>query len=257
MNTNDLQHTMTQSYTLTAADLDPQGELPLSLLAKLIIEESTLHANLLNAGYDSLITRGHAWVLHRLSLKIDRIPGLGDTFTMTTRVESVGAMSSERLFELRDSDGEIMILARTSWVMIDVNRRRLVPLGSLSELNAIAEPFEPNVAHGPRPRVSRHPDRTFSIYVRYSDLDINHHVTTSRYIDFVADAFSPEWHIANRITGLDISFMKETMPGSIIEVAVTRTGDGSCQIDMLTDGSAHAVATVTSSIRPHNFSAQL
>ncbi len=235
---------MTFRYTLTAADLDPQGELPLSHLVKMIIEGSTLHANDLGVGYDRLITRGHAWVLRRLSLGIARMPGMGDSFSMTTRVESVGPLSSERLFELRSDSGEILVLARTSWVVIDVMKRRLVPLGDLTELNAIASQFEPNVAHGPRPRVSRTPDRKFSINVRYSDLDINRHVTTSRYVDYVDDAFTPEWHSTNRITALDISFMRETMPGEPMEASVT-DGNSHSQIDMLCSETPHVIATVS------------
>lgn len=242
---------MTFRYTLTAADLDPQGELPLSHLVKMIIEGSTLHANDLGVGYDRLITRGHAWVLRRLSLKITRMPGMGESFTMTTRVESVGPLSSERLFELRSDSGEILLLARTSWVVIDVNRRRLVPLGDLTELNSIASEFEPNVAHGPRPKVSKNATRRFGINVRYSDLDINRHVTTSRYVDYVDDAFTPEWHSVHRITALDISFMRETMPGEPMVAAVTDC-DGHAQIDMLCGDTPHVIATVAYSLREHD-----
>lgn len=45
--------------------------------------------------------------------------------------------------------------------------------------------------------------------VRYSDVDINQHLTTTRYVDWMFDTFSPNSLRNKQICGLTLNFLKE------------------------------------------------
>lgn len=232
-------------YFLSAADCNAQREMPLASLVRHIIESATEHANRLNVGYTRLAETGIAWVLSRIALEIYRMPGVNERFSLETRVTSVDRHSSDRLFEVTDAEGRVVALARTVWVALDIRERKLADLSMLSELRDIAAPWSPACAPPRRLRAQKEPAEVRSVNVWYSDLDINRHLTTTRYIDFMVSAFPLEWHDANRITRLDVVFMRETLPGATVEVATTPVSDHEVQIDISQEGNPHVLGMFT------------
>ncbi|HYW96184.1 MAG TPA: hypothetical protein VE870_11385, partial [Bacteroidales bacterium] len=59
---------------------------------------------------------------------------------------------------------------------------------------------------------------TFEIRSSYFDLDLNRHVTSSRYIDWMMDTFSLDFHESHYPVRLSVNYLKETMPGETIRI---------------------------------------
>ncbi len=53
---------------------------------------------------------------------------------------------------------------------------------------------------------------------QYFDFDMNKHVTSSRYIDWMMDSLSMEFHKNNYPTELSINFLKEVLPNESVTV---------------------------------------
>lgn len=232
-------------YFLSAADCNAENEMPLSSLVRHIIESATEHANRLNVGYTRLSETGIAWVLSRLAIEIRRMPRVNERFSLETRVTAVERHSTDRLFELTDAEGRAVAAARTVWVALDIRERKLADLSLLSELRDISAPWSPACAPPKRLRAVKEPHTSREVEIWYSDLDINRHLTTTRYIDMSMSAFPLEWHDANRVTRLDAMFMKETLPGSTVTLATTQTAPGQVQVDISQGGTPHFVALLT------------
>ena len=58
--------------------------------------------------------------------------------------------------------------------------------------------------------------KTFHVQTSYFDFDLNRHVTSTRYIDWMMDTFDPDFHKNNHPLKLSVNFMKETLPGDSI-----------------------------------------
>ena len=232
-------------YFLTAAECNAESELALSTLVRHIIESATEHANRLNVGYSRLAETGIAWVLSRMALEMKRMPKVNERFSLETRVTGIDRHSSDRLIEITDADGQILGIARTDWVALDIVNRKLADLSMLKELAAIAAPYSPACAPPKRLRMQKEPDESKEISVWYSDLDINRHLTTTRYIDFMVSAFDMEWHDRNRISRLDVVFMRETLPGGSVTLATTALSDHEVQLDISQNGEAHVLGQFT------------
>jgi acyl-ACP thioesterase len=59
---------------------------------------------------------------------------------------------------------------------------------------------------------------TFDVQTTYFDIDLNAHVTSSRYIDWMMDTFESSFHKENYPTELSINFLRETKPGHSIRL---------------------------------------
>ena len=61
----ELQKVASYTYAVEPAEVNAQGELPLTVLAQRILETATFHAESWAVGYSTLIQNNQAWVLAR------------------------------------------------------------------------------------------------------------------------------------------------------------------------------------------------
>ena len=134
----------THRYFLTAGKCDASQHMPLSLIARHVIEVATEHANAWGAGYANLIAHNEAWVLSRLTIEMIRYPGINEGYELTTWVEGFNRHYSERNVEIKDGNGEIIGYVRSIWFSINITTRQPA---DLSRLQVIAE----NVGDRPCP----------------------------------------------------------------------------------------------------------
>lgn len=76
-----------KTYTVEPAEGNGQQELPLTLLAKRILEVATLHAESWGVGYSTLIKNRQVWVLSRLTVEMYRYPLINEHYTLQTWIE--------------------------------------------------------------------------------------------------------------------------------------------------------------------------
>lgn len=65
--------------------------------------------------------------------------------------------------------------------------------------------------------------KTFHVQTSYFDFDLNRHVTSTRYIDWMMDTFDVDFHKNNLSRKLSVNFMKETLPGD--SIILTRSSE--------------------------------
>lgn len=70
--------------------------------------------------------------------------------------------------------------------------------------------------------------------VRYSDLDLNGHVNNTRYLDWIDDLHTPDWHGKHLPKLFQINFKKEIRPGSRVTLKWMDDPDGK---KMVTEGT--------------------
>jgi acyl-ACP thioesterase len=69
-------------------------------------------------------------------------------------------------------------------------------------------------------------EEAFSVTVRYADIDVNRHVNSSRYIDWMLDAYPLEFHRRYLLRVLEINFLSETLEGEVLSVRTRQIGAG-------------------------------
>lgn len=196
--------------------------MPLSLLAGRIIEVATLHAESWDVGYTELIKNHLAWVLSRLTIEVTRFPAINENYTLLTWIESYNKHFSARNFELIDGEGRTFGFARTIWVVLDLSTRRSSDMSRLENLGTLVldrpcpiEPFS-HIKVDTEQKLLSYP-------VRYSDIDLNRHVNSMRYIEHILDLYPFSWYDCYRVSRFEIAFAHEARPGIDIDVYARQT----------------------------------
>lgn len=206
-------------YYLAAGECNPQGEMPLTLLMRRIIEVATFHANSWGVGYARLIEDNHVWVLSRVTIEVTRFPRVNENYRLTTWIEDYNRHFSQRNMRLDDADGNPLGYVRTIWMVIDLTTRASVDISQLSyireNISDLPCPIEPMSRL--RPIAEGHAvDYTFG----YMDCDFNRHVNTVRYLSHLMNLFDMDCYDRYFIHRMEISFIKETHYGETCQMVI-------------------------------------
>lgn len=199
-------------YLVKPSESNAQQELPLSLLVAQMIDLATDHANKLGIGFLMLEPKGLGWVLSRLSVEMKRWPATGESYTLSTWVETYNSHFSERCFSVVSSTGDVLGYGRTIWMIIDLKTHRSVGTGGTHLDEDIINPVE-----CPMARIGRHrpftPEKEVVYTFKYTDLDFYRHVNTVKYISLLLNQFTLEEFDSNLLSRFDIAFAHEAKYG--------------------------------------------
>ena len=206
-------------YYLAAGECNPQGEMPLTLLMRRIIEVATFHANSWGVGYARLIQDNQVWVLSRVTIEMTRFPRVNENYRLTTWIEDYNRHFSQRNMRLDDAEGNPLGYVRTIWMVIDMNTRASVDISQLGyireNISDLPCPIEPMSRL--RPIEQGHSvEYTFG----YMDCDFNRHVNTVRYLSHLMNLFDMDCYDNCFIHRMEISFIKETHYGETCEFVI-------------------------------------
>ena len=182
-------------------------------LGKNLLNCAERHANLRGFGVDSVSPRNHAWVLVRLSIELSEIPTMFDPYDITTWIESVYRMFTNRNFEIT-KDGHPIGYARSVWAIIDKTSREAIDLEGEygfsiksfidNESPCPLKPFKPL-----KPLKPLKPTN-YTHIVLSSDIDYNGHVNSMKYITFLLDGFDLDYHSTHTLKRIDIAYINES-----------------------------------------------
>ena len=152
------------------------------------------------------------WVLARMALQIERIPAWRERYHIETWVRNLYHGFTDRCIRVVDDEDNEMASMLCTWAMIDLKTRSSVDLnGDIGlRLNECMEPGEP-LAIKRIPAINRTPidDIAFRHTPKYSDVDINGHMNSIRYIDHILDAMPIEFINSHDITDITVAYMHE------------------------------------------------
>jgi acyl-ACP thioesterase len=140
---------------------------------------------------------------------------VAETVLVRTWPSTRGNLASYREFELMDEQGAIVARATTSWVVIDMARRRPVRLGDLLPdyplvpRRALDDDFLPLPGLG---SVAQEVGFT----VRQSDLDMNRHVNNAVYVGWALESTSERTAAALRPVDIEVGFRAEALAGDTV-----------------------------------------
>jgi len=159
---------------------------------------------------------GVAWVLMRMRVDIIRNPVLDEEITIETWPLEPKKLEFGRDYLVRDRDGNIIIRAVSSWVIMDIKERKL----KRAETIGITYPeiFTERAIDCKLGKLkhSGELDVSYKKVIGYSDIDFNGHLNNSRYVDYIMDCFDMDEHEKYDVTSIEVNFMNEALPGDEI-----------------------------------------
>lgn len=197
--------------------VDFTGRIFLGVLGNHLLNAAGNHSQKRGWGIGALNETQHTWVLSRLCIEMEEMPRQYEHCEVKTWVKSAKRYFTNRNFSIYRSDGTPLGYARSVWAMIDLETRKPCDLLSLydGDILRYVVPEEeddcPISGHGSfrfrEPRLVR----TIDTY--YSDVDINGHINSIKYIEHILDLFPRERFEQQHIHRFEIAYKAESYLG--------------------------------------------
>lgn len=212
-------------YTIPCYDTDLNKRLKPAAFLNMAQEAANHHAEYLGVGYDSLNDLQQAWVMSRMRVIFERLPLWRERVNLKSWHKGASGFMFLRDFLLSDSEGETLVRATTSWLVVDMTTRRLARRGAFAEFasdsskciaeDVIAEPAAKVVV----PEGYVHTKSTTHT-ASYSDLDMNRHVNNVQYVVWAMDIAGLEVTDSAPLKELEINFNTEVRPNDTVELTL-------------------------------------
>ena len=206
------------------------NEIKIRALLNRLQDVASLAVANLEGSPGELAQRGYAWVLLRYRLEVGkRLPTMDEPIVIETRHTVNDGLHTLRAFRVfaEGNEAETLLLAKTSWVLIDLAAGR--PVRALQHLPEVFHdvaddpPIDPEFAAIPKlsdaalKNVSFLCETEFS--VRFHDLDANGHVNNAAYFEWMYEA-TPLDLMGWELRAADAEFRVSAKFGEVVRVRV-------------------------------------
>ena len=201
----------TYQFVAEPFHVDFTGRLTLGVLGNHLLNCAGFHAAERGFGMATVNEENYTWVLSRLAIEMEEMPVQYESFSIDTWVEDVYRLFTNRNYAIRDKDGRPIGYARSVWAMINMHTRKPIDLlsvngGSIRDFICdapcpIDTPSRIKVDTG---------EETASLRAKYSDIDVNGHVNSIRYIEHILDLFPLEMYRTQRVRRFEMAYVAES-----------------------------------------------
>jgi acyl-ACP thioesterase len=217
-----------QNFTIPCYNTDASWRLKPAAFMDLAQEAAGQHAVYLGFGYDDLIKSNTAWILSRVHVEFIDTPKWREDITLTTWHKGLNRLFFLRDFILTDGQGRERVKATTSWLVLNLQTRRLVRDPKLIEEGTVCPD---NVIETPADKVVMpkdfEPEFVMEHKVAYSDIDTNGHTNNAMYMQWAMDALDYELASSRPVKEFTINFNHETKAGETVSIyrTIVEKGD--------------------------------
>ena len=218
---------MADKYTeirqLQAYQCDRYGSVrPLILMNELQSMADT-HAEKLGVGRTFLLENNLAWVVTHYLVDITELPHENEKLQFITWPSVSDALRTVRDFEIRGADGRIMVRATSQWVLIDMERRRPIPLADKLPADILVNERAFNRTFDKFPDFDA--EKTHIMKCRFDDIDVNQHINNAVYAVWATESVGYTYRNEHKLCGIELNYKKEINPETP-EVAIDVKIDG-------------------------------
>ncbi len=219
--------------------VDFTGRLTLGVLGNHLLNCAGFHAADRGFGIAEVNEENYTWVLSRLVIEMKDMPRQYEKFSVGTWVENVYRLFTDRNYVITGKDGNILGYARSVWAMISMNTRKPADLLALHGgriTDYICREEECPIGKPSRIKVGvSEPSATLT--ARYSDIDINGHVNSIRYIEHILDLFPIDMYKEGSIRRFEMAYMAESYYGDTLSFYKEDLGDGCYGVEVRKNGT--------------------
>lgn len=220
-------------FEIDAYLTDFRGKATLPMIGGFMLQAATKHAEERGFGYSSMTSQNRVWVLSRIAIEIFEYPKNDTVMVLNTWVANVNRLFTERHFSFEDSDGKAIGYAKSLWASIDLKTRKptnVLELEGLSDY--IVEKENPIEGMTKIPALKNDFVVASDFIVKYSDVDINKHLNSMKYIEHFVDVFDIEMFREKEIRRIEINYVSEGRYGTKLDILKREESDGIFVLEM-------------------------
>jgi acyl-ACP thioesterase len=223
-------------------------------LGNAMLNAADFHSNDRGYGMLYLNTIQKTWVLSRLAIEMEEMPEAYDPFFVETWVESAMKFFTSRNFKVTGEGGHVYGYGRSVWAMIDTETRQPADILSIEDgkiLNYVETELHDPIKACSRVKMSKDVELVRVIDTNYSDVDINGHINSVKYIEHVLDLFDVDFYKQYRLKRFEIAYVAESHQGDKLCFYREQVGDNeyNIRIKKRSSNEQNEVEVVRSSVK--------
>ena len=230
---------------------DCNGRFTYSNLGNCLLNAADFHAAERQFGYNDLDAEGKAWVLSRLAIEMTEMPRPYDRLMISTWVESARHFFTRRNWAVKDCDGHVYGYASSVWAMIDKTTRQPVDVFSVNDGcmgdYVVADETVPIDSPSRVSMDEKEAKEVRTLKTTYSDIDVNGHVNSIRYIEHAIDCIPTDVICNRRIHRIEVAYVAESYLGDQLCFMLDRPSESEWAymiLRVLSDGDEREVCRV-------------
>ena len=210
----------TEERVVSCYEADSNHNFRPTAMLDLMQEAAGRDASVLGFGYDEMISENTAWVLSRTRVCFHKCPKWRDSVVLKTWHKGANRIFYLRDFLLESPEGELLISATTSWLIIDLATRRMVRNTTLAENfdnSEMGDAIEEQAGKVVLPK-GLEPELVHTHKVVWSDIDTNGHVNNVKYAVWALDAVDYDILKEKSLKEMLINYDTEVMRDQTVEL---------------------------------------
>lgn len=201
----------------------------LDRLGNLMLNAADYHSRDRDFGMTYLNPLHKTWVLSRLAIEITEMPLQYDKLYIETWIEGTMKYFTNRNFKVEDDDGKIYGYGRSVWAMIDTDTRQpqnLIDIHDGKILEYVDKDEPCPIDKCSRVKMTDNAEKISSVKTHYTDVDVNGHINSVKYIEHVLDLFSVNYYKEYRLERFEIAYVAESHGGDTLNFYSEKNGTG-------------------------------
>lgn len=217
---------------------DCSGRLTMGVLGNHLLNCAGFHAADRGFGMATLNENHYTWVLSRLAVELEEIPREYEEFSIQTWVENVYRLFTDRNFAVLDKEGKAIGYARSVWAMISMENRKPADLLALHGGSIAGYVCAKDCPISKPGRIKVSAQSPVAVYrTKYSDIDINGHVNSIKYIEHILDLFPMETFKEKRVKRFEMAYVAESYYGDTLDFYSEPAGEDAYGIEVKKNGA--------------------
>ena len=221
------------TFEVTPQDADFTRKINITALGNYILANAArMAATQNNFGLETLNEENLTWVVTRFAIEMQSYPTQNEQFSIETWVEDYGKLFTTRNFKIFDKNDNQIGAATSVWAVIDLATRRPYNLDNKIEWHraatgigaGIEKPLKLDEIAPKIPATAYHS-------VVYSDIDINQHTNSMKYVQWFLDTLDLAKFEQKNIVRFDVNYVHEALFGDKVAIFTEEKDDKNfCEI---------------------------
>jgi acyl-ACP thioesterase len=215
-----------QQLAIRSYDTNQYAKASVTSLFNFMLEAAWAHAQVMEWGYEDLQNNNLFWVLSRVYFEVEKYPSWQEQITLNTWSAGTDGMYAYREFVLENAQKEVLLRGSTAWLILDLESKHIFRLRDF--LHTFPK-LEGQIACRKPKRIKplQHSDRLDYRPVLFSDLDVNKHFNSVKYLERALDDFGVGFLNENEPFELEINYLKEGLAGDRLAVDTKKLDENS------------------------------
>lgn len=214
-----------QEYFIGYRDVNINEELTNTGLLAFLENNAGKHSSLVG---NNLISDVHTWMLLSWKVKVIKRPKFNDIIRVKTWSRKIEKFYAFRDFEVYDKNNEIIAVASSKWVYLDIEKGKIVKVPEETAASYDSEEiysFEEGEREFSKLKEPEIFINTISFPITRSMIDSNRHLHNIYYMDMAKEVLPKEIYEQKELNEFEVMYKKEIKYGDIPKVFYSKEND--------------------------------